>query len=329
MANCLVTKLKSVVQNDYLPTMDEVAIRVDAVSPLTDSKQNMMYFSANGEIQVLAKGAGYFGLTASSIETDHLTSKTIATSNYNVPLYFKNDTYPVFIDHKEDLFGLYRDESAEYKSLFTININDLVVCTKLRYLDLHNSNAFGDIKKISQHTGLYKLSLYQSKVTGDISALNGMTQLRNLSMSDINITGNIANIHAEHLEGYVSLANTEVYGDISTFATGSSISNINLENSNVSGDIASLANNTNLRGIYLTNTNVTGSINSLVNLNKLKYLMVPAGVGGAIETLAEGLIQAGIADGWLQLLPNGTITYNGGIWNKTFINFANGTYTVS
>lgn len=104
MANCLVTKLKENVSNNNLLPGGSFYINAVELNSISDNEQKRitLYAVSGKTFKVIAKDGGYFGTSASTIESQKLT--TIDVTPSGVTLFFKNGTYRVEITDKYNVF---------------------------------------------------------------------------------------------------------------------------------------------------------------------------------------------------------------------------------
>jgi hypothetical protein len=135
----------------------------------------------------------------------------------------------------------------------------------------------GDIKYLSDLTGLKYLDLRHTGVDGDFSALSGLTGLKYLDLKDTGVEGDI---------NYLSDLTGLKYLDLSKSLESS--------NTGVEGNLNQLSKLTGLKCLALSSTGVEGNLNQLSNLLNLKILEFNycPGVKGNLSALGglKGLI---------------------------------------
>lgn len=112
MENCLVTKLKAVVNNDNLSKFGILTIRTKTLIGTPNiSQQCCLVISAKESVTLKVIG-GYCSTNENNIETDKLTEVTFVNQKI---LYFKNADYRIEISNKYAITALRVDIQASYK----------------------------------------------------------------------------------------------------------------------------------------------------------------------------------------------------------------------
>ena len=286
--DCLVTKLKGVVNDTSLKAIGEFRIRVNRTSSPTSKTQGFT-FNFNKDVPIKIIGDGYFtdkALTANNGKTMNITANT--TTN----VYVSNGDFEIAVTDKYSLveFMFYpTDESnitaSEMKNRY-LNLDDLKFATSLNRIVLSNTQVSGDISSLSGLHSLTEIRLSNTQVSGDISALSNLTSLRYIDMSNTQVSGDISALSGLTALTNISLPNTQVSGDISSLSGLILLNTISLTNTQVSGDISALSKLTALNKIVLYN--VQGNLSSLNNLTKLEYLSLRnSKITGDLATIAS------------------------------------------
>lgn len=170
--NCLVTKLKGVVDNDNLPKFNVLKVHFGA----GDSGQ---YGSIRIEVPVgnANTNNGYIANNAANLQNqDTHISITNAIS-----LFASNVEMDIEISPKYDITTL---QTIDARASF--DTNDVKYLTKLTKLSMKTSSCTGNLEDLVKLTNLEQLSVSGSHIYGDIDTISAAT---NLSNFDISYTG--------------------------------------------------------------------------------------------------------------------------------------------
>lgn len=191
MNNCLVTKLKSSVNNDDLLKLGEMRIKVKKNSNLTTPKQQSIKFQANGgQIAVYTTGPGYF-VTYSEDKLnnvdEHMTYIDIPSNLGSITLFFANDDYEIRILNKYEMTSLeFNSANNAYNmSLFELDLNDAEYLTNLHNLKINYSYSTGDIKSLKN------LDIHKLKIDNCPNIYGNINDLNILSLVTFNASDNI------------------------------------------------------------------------------------------------------------------------------------------
>ena len=261
MGNCLVTRLKGVVQNDNLPIFGKITINVVPLSEISDSAQQSIYIEGT-DFTVEVSGGGYFSENYADLETPSscLTSQTYQNG---VTLYFANVAS-------------------------TIHITDTVFNIGVQSINVWNDSIFAvDLKTIAYSQSLNTLQLWQNS---DVSVLKNLPNL--IYACFIKCNGDFGFVRnsplLETLNAYDSPSGLILLSDVSDTVTGISAQNIG------KGDLSSLTSKTGLVSIDLENTDVTGSITDIGGLTSLDtFNLFRTSVTGSIEDFVAAQVNAG------------------------------------
>lgn len=286
MENCLVTKLKSSVNNNTLQKLGYAIITKPAFGSYDANAQylSVSYSDVDYSGTILARTGSFYGGA-----TSYTMNGANATIRCDAPAAILDfpDKYKITaFDGRNFILNM---DSMSCMSALTIlkgevcgNL-DLITADKFPVLQtLQHSRPDNSLKIIGDIANLAKIPTLQTVIFNEITDING-------------VTGTLANI--------ASLSNLKTF----------SIS----KNKNITGNITSLVNNTGLEVLEVNGcTGLTGSINSLGALKSLTRLkLADSNIGGTIE----GFVQAQRAN------PNGRTTESTGITipylNTTSITF--------
>lgn len=188
---CLVTKHGAVVNNDLLPTLGELIIRVPANAPLS----NIPIRAIRGDIPVaisITNGnvlssnkdmtSSFTEATASFTKDDYLWVKGINVDSY---IKIKTNYYlatfggnPAVFDYGDMSFKRMLIYSSKAPRIINFGVNT-------------NSIITGDLSVFANISSLVIFVVNDKSVTGDISNLGSSIGLQNISIKNTKITGSI------------------------------------------------------------------------------------------------------------------------------------------
>lgn len=211
MGNCLVTKLKSVVDNNNLLHLGEMRIGFPKYTN-TSGKARSITIKPSSAITLSIVGSGYF--TDATLSQNKGTTASLEALVDN-QLYISNDVVEVSVPDKYNLLHVF----ISCNSLF--DLYTLKYSKSLESLDLYSDSSVGDIASLNKITSLINLTIIGSKgIYGDISSLKNLTSLNNLYIDNCNkITGDCASLeHLTSLRSEVRLVSNNLWmSDLSKF----------------------------------------------------------------------------------------------------------------
>lgn len=261
MGNCLVTRLKGVVQNDNLPIFGKITINVVPLSEISDSAQQGIYIEGTDfTIEVL--GGGYFSENYADLENPSscLTSQTYQNG---VVLYFANVAS-------------------------TIHITDTITSISVHSIYVWNDSIFAvDLKTIAYSQSLTSLQMWQNS---DVSVLKNMPNL--IYAYFVKCNGDFGFVRnsplLETLKAYDAPSGLMLLSDVSDTVTTLAAQNIG------KGDLSSLTSKAGMISIELENADVTGSITDIGGLTSLDtFNLFGTSVTGSIEDFVAAQVNAG------------------------------------
>lgn len=210
MSECLVTKLKSSVNNRELQPLGGIVLNVSFEGNYTENSYFRMAAStADKPIKIRCNGEGYFRASATSEDqkdTEGYSGQTGYVYYYSGNLgsiYPSNGDYDIFIENKYELSGL----SFNGGNVGTINIpmtlkEIAAYSPNLTYLDLTNASIkdseLSDLKGLSNLT---TLSLRKKKmVGGDLDAVSSL-KLTRLELGGTNVYGKVESLGVGRTSG--------------------------------------------------------------------------------------------------------------------------------
>lgn len=233
MGKCLVTKLKSVVDNNNLLHLGEMRIGFPKYTT-TSGKARSITIKPSSAVTLSIVGSGYFTDTTLSQNKGTTASLEAFVDN---KLYISNDVVAVSVPDKYNLLHLF----INCDSLF--DLDTIKYSKALEALDLYSGSSVGDIASLNKLTSLTNLTLLKSKgIYGDISSLKNLTSLSNLYIDGCNkIAGDCASLeHLTSLRNEVRLVSNNLWvSDLSKFNKWVCRA-ITLNVKDIKGDIAML-----------------------------------------------------------------------------------------
>ena len=290
---CLITKLKSTVENSSLIGLGELEFIV-----VRSSSLNYRNFNSS---TIKALDSGYFKATvAGTVVGTNLDEVSIPANSWTVIEFPSNMTFRVRVSNK------YSIETWSPQERISMDISQLEYSTMTTSFGCYNGRNTGNISSISGMTNMTRLEAQASDVTGSIDSLSALTSLNTVYLNQTSLTGDVANLNCLNIE------------------------NLNVRDTAISGSLSSIARLTNLKALVVDNPYITGNISSLGVLIKLTgTLYLGSKCEGTIESMADGMIAAGRTSGTLivSCYPN-KVTYNGNGVSKVTITFSSGSYNV-
>jgi len=191
MSNCLLTKLKGTVNNEYLRSIDELSFELLPSGKWTQYASFNVSPQANKSLTIRVPS----GYTLTKIPYEEIGSNiTIRTTSGFINVKEYDKTVPVFIKNNSDI----KDFSLSIPSNF--NIEQLEKSTDLYTLQLNAVNILGDVKKVvSSFKHLFSIQILSSSVLYQeniniVELLGDKTYLHTITLNKNNFTGNVANL---------------------------------------------------------------------------------------------------------------------------------------
>lgn len=297
MSKCFITKLPSSVDNDNLPVLGQLRIKMLKQDALTDNDARVIELQTNDSITVKVSGAHF---TDDTLASNIGNTKIITAADGLVPLYVSNNADAVLtIDNKYSLTLLgfeHKDKNYLSKPVY-FDIEDIRYCTNIKWLLISGTQVSGDISALNK-MHCYIIRADNSQIYGDIKAISNDVELEDVRFDD-----------------------TQVSGDISAIANLTSLRELHLNNTKVSGKIDSLSRNTNitelsgLKGLALAgdmskipaNVKFIAQDNRKINTN---FTWTAKGRQNATLLAMEGNIPFDTASMDNMLIDQATCTFN-------------------
>lgn len=202
MINCLITKLKGTVNNSNIPKIGELIIGIK----VTGKDRFISLESEIGQI-VTIYGDSYFMNSSNQKEGNTLGIGTMSMNSYVAD---KNGTmsFPNKYAIKKIQGNVFEDT----------DISELAFNDSLQILV---SDAFyGDLKHLSNKTGLVEINLSNKATSGDIAALKPCTKVSKIFLSSSAIYGDISCFYAASALNQLAIDEAKLTGDISLLPSG-------------------------------------------------------------------------------------------------------------
>lgn len=202
MINCLITKLKGTVNNSNIPKIGELIIGIK----VTGKDRFISLESEIGQI-VTIYGDSYFMNSSNQKEGSTLGIGTMSMNSYVAD---KNGTmsFPNKYAIKKIQGDVFEDT----------DISELAFNDSLQILV---SDAFyGDLKHLSNKTGLVEINLSNKATSGDIAALKPCTKVSKIFLSSSAIYGDISCFYAASALNQLTIDEAKLTGDISLLPSG-------------------------------------------------------------------------------------------------------------
>ncbi len=277
MNNCLVTKLKGVVNNDSILKLGEVKINFADKGSASFS----VYYDEEADLKI--EGASFKN------EENTVLGNTMKASAGSQTKVFPTSR-PCMIS----LFNKYAITKINSSGNgFDVDLAQLLQCKRMTSVILNETQVHGNIDGLSLMSNLSEIGFNTTDVSGDLSSLSHTTQLT-----------------------YLNFGKTKMSGDISTIAGNKGLKSLIVSNTNISGDVSVLSDLTGLATFSAYSNKLSGNINTLGRLTKLSEInFEDTLVTGDVKELGSALHSNGKVSGTFQLVLNDRITYNGATHN--------------
>lgn len=197
--NCLVTTLKSVVNNSELEKLGELIVPVVITSETNSDRRRLSFTFSSDAIITCDDGNKLSNNSDFSNPTDSI--QYVFGSGYRT-IYLLEGTYNVKILSKYKLTRFDNPAGVESDGVVNIDILKFKYCSELAQLNLnYNSKVVGDISNLPIGvTNINFTSVWNNKgnITGNIEDLSSRTNLTQILASYCqNLTGEIVNLCTE------------------------------------------------------------------------------------------------------------------------------------
>lgn len=200
---CLVTKLKGIVNDDSLITLDEFRLSFDkATEILKDRSHTNGYvtLAVTEPITIKVVGTGYISLEDGSVSQTSLSFNNSSDTN----VYLSDDVEAISISNKQALKTLrvhYTRDLDNFdvgKLMFLKNLNDIEIWSDKMYGDITNIYSLQPSKNVLTFSLQGRNPSYNKNITGDLGAVIDRIDLQgenskwlNVDVKANNITGNL------------------------------------------------------------------------------------------------------------------------------------------
>lgn len=254
MGNCLVTKLKGIVQDEKLLKLGEIRFGVHKVSSPSVNTQYCRFTSTRNQKINIVGG--------------HLTDSNLTQNDGNQENIIANQPYGFIISNDDSTIILsdkYALTNITSYAIDDFDLSSIKYCKELQELILLRAGGTGDLKDLSGLSKLTNLTLKSEFVTGDISSIINLP-LTTLQLVSSLITGDIAILSGKELS-VIGIEGTNISGSINNL-TFPSIGWFT-SNTSITGDIGTVTFNT--EG---SKFNLNGNVNLGCDLSNVKNLIV-------------------------------------------------------
>lgn len=243
MGKCLVTKLAgTIIDNDNLLRLGEMRIKIGKVSdPTSDSQCFGINVTQDTKLEII--GDGYF--TDSSLTENkgkELTITSLSSPSRQTKVYYSNSDIEIAVLGKYaiSIFQLEKNFSGN----LSFNVENVKYSKSLAYINVNNSQTYGDIINLKDLTNLIVISSDNTQVYGDIANISKLTNLSVLKLRTTQVYGDISNLVNLTNLSTLGIDYTKVYGDISVFKNFANLNQLSFKDvSGVFGDIGTLPDN--------------------------------------------------------------------------------------
>ena len=214
--NCLVTKLKSTVNDNSLLKVGEMFIDIIEQESPTNQTNRLYLNTGNIADLVVEVENGAANLTLDEGMASGWTNKITLVKNEfpSAPVYVRNGNYRVKVSSKYILTEVGRWTSNMSQNAISVDTKYLKYSTNMVTLISGLSGNIANISGCTKLTILYGLS--STNVTGSLSDLAPLTALTNLSLErNPNITGDIKGIRQSLAR--LSVYETNITGELIEF----------------------------------------------------------------------------------------------------------------
>ena len=208
---CLVTRLNGVAENNSIPRLGFIKVKVEAVTSPTNVTQGFLFNPIRNTVMTI-DGDGYF--TDESLSQNLGKTKSVNAGTL-IPVYVSNGNFYVNIPKKVTTFIPKNNSSqnggaqANNKSF---DIEQLKFSTNIGFMEISNTGAYGDIASFANMTSLRDLYVSNLKgLYGNISSLN-KCPITTFYAENTNLGGDIANLR--NCSICVIQGSTGFYGNI-------------------------------------------------------------------------------------------------------------------
>lgn len=260
MYKTLITRLNGVANNDSLPKLGELKIKFTKGTK-SGNRNITLKFSQKTEIKISGDSAFSSGSKTTTLNVDQQAQ--LAFNNMNE----MEISFP-----KYNLVYLAINVTDGGTAKF--DIGDLKYSKLLEFINVSNTDVYGDISSISGLENLNGFRVANTKVYGDLAAVSNLLKLTVIEVANTNISGDLSAISNLSKLAYVYMQNAHITGNLSAISNLSKLARIEASNLDLVADISAVTNLSDL--LYLYVDKLKGNINTINNLQNLRVLVSTA-----------------------------------------------------
>lgn len=192
--NCLVTKLKSVVNNDNLPYLEYVTLKISKDTSIAGG--SYIQIDNKEAITVESVGGNHLSTTSGGEKTNIVNIGAHQYGGTRTDIYFDNDDYVIRINKKYIHHIRYIWVGAT--KILSCDVSQFAYCmassdvASSSVLNLGSSGVRGDIGKLANiDMMITNLTAANSNICGNIVGMSGSLRLENLGAQGTEIVGEI------------------------------------------------------------------------------------------------------------------------------------------
>ena len=198
--NCLVTKLKGVVDNDNLPLLGVFILKRKAFRD-GDTSVSALRLQASKDITVSVKEGegGYFATTRDDLINLNTVTSILIPANQQTYLYFHNSNYNIYIEHKNSINDFYISGDSSNHGKFEFSINDLASFEELSTFRSVYHYASGNVSYLPDSDMREFTCVNTPQVVGDFACFGKYPNISICTIYGTGITGSIESFVQEQI----------------------------------------------------------------------------------------------------------------------------------
>ena len=204
MANCLVTKLKEVVNNSNLPILGEYAMLEVTTEGLGVTLRVKNYDESDVELRCDENGRFSNGQKTITLHGEGTLVETLSSINTKTVIYIKNIEKLEILVNEESRSGT--GVGWGYKDL-----SNLQYLSRIKKLGFRNG--YSDINSFKDLTTLEWLKADKSNCGGELSSLAELTNLTSLGLLDTSVAGSVDDFAQAQIANGRTSGQLRVYGN--------------------------------------------------------------------------------------------------------------------
>ena len=270
MYKTLITRLNGVANNDSLPKLGELKIKFTKGTK-SGNRNITLKFSQKTEIKISGDSAFSSGSKTTTLNVDQQAQ--LAFNNMNE----MEISFP-----KYNLVYLAINITDGGTAKF--DIGNLKYSKLLEFINVSNTDVYGDISSISGLENLNGFRVGNTKVYGDLAAVSNLLKLTVIDVGNSNISGDLSAISNLSKLAYVYMQNSRITGNLSAISNLSSLAYVYMQNSRITGNLSAISNLSSLVRFEASNLDLVADVSAVTNLSDLLYLYVDK-LKGNINTI--------------------------------------------